>query len=114
MFKKYINIWIYSNKIPFELDFAFKNGLIIQSKVVTLSKSCTTICLNCCTDSIKLIAHYQNQIQIKEIYLSKCICQNIVVGYYFYNQQNNMQYFTLYDRNYNIPISQAILNLSQN
>lgn len=110
---KIVNIFVYSSKKPFTLAIALDNGFILERQNIRRDKALISIAVDCCVNSIKLIAKFQNQTQIKRIFLSPCECQNILAGYSFYTPQNTPQLFTLYDRNYNFPIPTATLNFLQ-
>jgi len=72
-----------------------------------------TICTSVHAKSIKIIASHQNTTIYKNIFLSSSRCQNINVGFNFAPLGNGVQYFSLFDRNYNLPIPSATLDFSR-
>lgn len=114
--KKIINLIVSSSSVPFNLTILTCNGLFISKK--TIASKTTKLCLCTKTCCLKLVANYQNQTLVKRVNLFNVRCQNIVAHFNFFTlaptppPQPQKQNFVLLDKNYNLPISNAVLSFT--
>ena len=114
MLNKKITLNIFSSKTPIELTILSSCEKPVKKE--TIHKNCSKICFctnECC---IKLVAKHKNQTIYQTIRLNNCLCQNIFVGFGFFDfiPKEVLEIISLTDANYfGLPISNATLNFSQ-
>ena len=107
---KHVNLTVFSSNTPYELTIATCNGQFIARRTVSSNPTSFCLCTNACC--IKLIAKYQNETITKTTNLPNCFCQNLSAVFNFSppTPQPLTQVFTLTDKNYNLPVKNAVLN----
>ena len=111
MLAKYVNLTIFSSKTPYDLNISTCNGQFIAKKKPISNPLSFCLCTTACC--LKLIAKAQNETIIKTISLQNCRCQEYSVGFSFMPliPTPAEQIFLLIDKNYNLPVKNAIINL---
>ena len=110
---KEIELNIFSSILPYNLTIISSDCKVITSSVInTFNKK---ICINTNSCYVKLIAKISGQVVYKTIYLNNQKCQKYSVNFAFDSviSQKYVNFFTLFDKNYNFPIETAILNFSE-
>lgn len=107
MQNKGMNLFISFSNFPVVLEIFLANGFVIYRKNIYANSVCLSFC-----DMPKEIfvkVKFQNSTIIKYIKFSKCQNKNLSLNFKFQQNQITLNTFLLYDRNYNFPISNAIL-----
>ena len=112
---KKINLWIYSKNFPLTIKIFAPGGVLIAQRFVTKSVSHFNFCT--CYSKIIIVAKFGNSTQRKVVCLSNFLCQNLLSTFAFLMQSQSsiesIQNITLFDANYNFPITNAVLNFKQ-
>ena len=113
--KKTINLTVSSPKTPFELTISTCDGFFIARKTILSNSARFCLLTNACC--LRLSARYQNQTIVKNYFISSCRCQNVFANFVFTlipppSPTPTPQYFTLIDKNYGLPVQNAILNFT--
>ena len=112
--KKICLTFIASNQ-PYTLTIYSQKGCVFQS---IINKPMSKFCLCSCSKVLLVVARYANAIITKRIFLMDFCSNDFAISFNFLQpiipSIVNIQTFSLYDANYNFPISQAILNFNKN
>ena len=110
---KKIKLNIFSSILPYNLKIISSNCEIIKNTLISTYNQ--KICISTKGCYVKLVAKISGQIVYKTIYLNNQKCQKYSVNFAFDSviSQKYVNFFTLFDKNYDFPIESAILNFSE-
>lgn len=104
-----IEINIFTNNSPAILEVFSKRNCLIFKR--TLNKNKFKLFLNKSIGEFGVKVKYKNQFILKHVKLTYCLVPCLNINFVFENNRLVIQTFTLHDKNYNFPISNAVLNL---